>query len=500
MFDMSNDSHLFHTQDQLEAEGWELDGNVFRRDGDGAEYLPLYEAKMIHHFNHRWATLQDGEAGEPPLAEKLDPNATVLPRYWVEAREVHLRTADLPKGLLGALKERDTGAIVLCVAHLLFAGWLRQEFDSDAGNATRRLFPAWKRFVEVHPVARNFSPVQMGLCSNNPASIHPSDTSYLPATSLHEIESNGRHRTAWYAADEAAVSEYLDFADRYSHWTDPTPCLWDEAEALDFAEDCLKRAVPRWLTGWRDITNTTNERTVVGGVFPLAAVGNNLPVWTAATKSAWMLPSLLSSIACDFAARLKVGGTHLNFFIAKQIPVLPPAVFDQPTPWSKADTAIHDWLLPRILELTYTSWDLEPFANDCGYHGPPFRWNEDRRFLLRCELDAAFFHLYLPADEHGDWRPARRSDGCPQDETPEQLAELERHFPKPRDAVTYVMDTFPIVRRKDEETFGEYRTKRVVLEIYDAMQVSIATGDTFRTLLDPPPADPGCCHPLKEHQ
>ena len=47
---------------------------------------------------------------------------------------------------------------------------------------------------------------------------------------------------------------------------------------------------------------------------------------------------------------------------------------------------------------------------------------------------------------------------------------------------------------------GEYRTKRVVLEIYDAMQVSIATGETYRTLLDLPPADPGCCHPPKEHQ
>ena len=318
----------------------------------------------------------------------------------------------------------------------------------------------------------------MGLCRNNPASIYPSDPSYLPAVPLHEIESNGRHRTAWYAADEAAVSEYLDFSDRYSHLTDPAPCLRDEAEALDFAEDCLKRAAPRFgLTGWRGITNTTNERTVVGGVFPLAAVGNSFPVYTSTTKPAWMLPSLLSSIACDFAARLKMGGTNLNFFIVRQIPVLPPAVFDQSTPWSKADSAIHDWLLPRILELTYTSWDLEPFANDCGCHGPPFLWNEDRRFLLRYELDAAFFHLYLPADEHGDWRPAHRSDGCPY-ETPEQLAELERHFSRPRDAVAYVMDTFPIVRRKDEETFGEYRTKRVVLEIYDAMQISIAARET----------------------
>ena len=34
-------------------------------------------------------------------------------------------------------------------------------------------------------------------------------------------------------------------------------------------------------------------------------------------------------------------------------------------------------------------------ACDCGWSGPPFRWDEERRFLLRCELDAAFFHLYL---------------------------------------------------------------------------------------------------------
>ena len=238
----------------------------------------------------------------------------------------------------------------------------------------------------------------------------------------------------------------------------------------------------------------------MGGVFPLSAVGNNLPVWTASAKPTGMLPALLSSFACDFAARLKVGGTHLNFFIARQIPALPPTAFDQPPPWSKADAAIQDWLLPRILELTFTSWDLEPFANDCGYRGPPFRWDEERRFLLRCELDAAFFHLYLPADERGGWRPARCSEGCPHDEGSSEFAELERLFPTPRDAVAYVMDTFPIVRRKDEEKFGEYRTKRVVLDIYDAIQVSIAAGGTFRTVLDPPPAEPRCCHSPREHE
>jgi len=118
------------------------------------------------------------------------------------------------------------------------------------------------------------------------------------------------------------------------------------------------------------------------------------------------------------------------------------------------------WLLPRVLELTYTAWDLQPFARDCGYDGPPFRWDPERRFLLRCELDAAFFHLYGIS----------------------------------RDDAAYILDTFPIVRRKDEERIGEYRMKRVILEIYDALAESARTGQPYRTRLDPPPADPRLAH------
>ncbi len=67
---------------------------------------------------------------------------------------------------------------------------------------------------------------------------------------------------------------------------------------------------------------------------------------------------------------------------------------------------------------------------------------------------------------------------------------------RPRDAVAYIMDTFPVVRCRDEEKFNDdYRTRRVILEIYDAMQESIRTGKPYETRLDPPPADPRCCHP-----
>ena len=92
------------------------------------------------------------------------------------------------------------------------------------------------------------------------------------------------------------------------------------------------------------------------------------------------------------------------------------------------------------------------------------------------------------AEKGGDWRPT-------ESETAEELSRLKASFPTPRDAVAYIMDTFPIVRRRDEEKCnGDYRTKRVILDIYDAMQESIRSGQSYRTRLDPPPADPRVAH------
>ena len=81
--------------------------------------------------------------------------------------------------------------------------------------------------------------------------------------------------------------------------------------------------------------------------------------------------------------------------------------------------------------------------------------------LLRAELDALMFRLYG----------------------------IER------DDVDYILDTFPIVKRKDEAAFGEYRTKRLILERFDAMAEAETAGREYETVLDPPPADPSCAHP-----
>jgi hypothetical protein len=179
----------------------------------------------------------------------------------------------------------------------------------------------------------------------------------------------------------------------------------------------------------------------------------------------------LSTLVFDYAVRQKIGGVSLNFYIAKQLPIHPPERY---TP------KLLEYIVPRVLELSYTAWDLATFADDVwsesgdrlrsaleaqwqdniratdgGHHGqtppewvehsdqadepfphPPFMWDEERRAHLRADLNGLFGHLYG----------------------------LNRY------KLACILDTFPIVKRKDEDAYGEYRTKRLVLEAYDELE------------------------------
>ena len=150
-----------------------------------------------------------------------------------------------------------------------------------------------------------------------------------------------------------------------------------------------------WFLGWRNVSKSQNERTTIAAVFPRAAVGNSLPLMLTraeASKSACLL-ACLTSFAQDFFARLKVGGVNLNFFFVEQFPILAPRAYDQPAAWDPA-ISLEAWARPRVLELTYSAWDMIGFARDLGDDGPPFQWDEERRRTIPAELDAAYFHLY----------------------------------------------------------------------------------------------------------
>jgi hypothetical protein len=97
MFHMANDSGLFRTREQLEEDGWRLEGNVFVK---GAErYLPLYEAKMVSFFDHRAAdvVLSPRAITRQHQPEYLDdtahsnPQRLAMPNSWVSAEAVEER-------------------------------------------------------------------------------------------------------------------------------------------------------------------------------------------------------------------------------------------------------------------------------------------------------------------------------------------------------------------------------------------------------------------------
>jgi hypothetical protein len=66
-----------------------------------------------------------------------------------------------------------------------------------------------------------------------------------------------------------------------------------------------------------------------------------------------------------------------------------------------------------------------------------------------------------------------------------------------RSSIPAAVRSGPSDRRKDQAAHGEYRTKCVILEMYDDMQRAIDTGQPYQTRLDPPPADPRVAHPAR---
>ena len=246
------------------------------------------------------------------------------------------------------------------------------------------------------------------------------------------------------------------------------PCRVAYPESWISADEFHSRNSASYLSllGFKDITSATNERTLICTIIPPTAVGATIPLIHVSNEFMAALNVVLCSYLCDFVARQKVGGNHINAFFMKQLAVLPP----------NSVLPANSFVNPRVLELAFTAWDLTGFARNLGYLGPPFRWDDERRALMRAELDALMFHLY----------------GID------------------RDDVDYIMGTFPIVERKDRERYdGAYRTKDLILDRYDALapfippaasptttpQLTPDSLNGYQTFLDPPPADPSVAHP-----
>ena len=241
------------------------------------------------------------------------------------------------------------------------------------------------------------------------------------------------------------------------------PLSWVPASEADYRIN-EKSWRHGWLLGWRDIVGSEG-RTLIPSVCPRAGVGDKFLIVMPSEppKKVAALYGCLASLVCDYAARQKVGGSSLKYFTFEQLPILPP------TAYTESDVA---FIVPRVLELTYTSHAMAPFARDLGYDGQPFAWDEDRRAHLRAELDAFYARAY----------------GLSRDEL--------RYILDPEDAMGagYPSETFRVLKKNEVARFGEFRTARLVLNAWDRMErgeirdaTSTVTASTGQIMVARPP-------------
>lgn len=427
MFHMSGDSSLFRTPAQMEADGWRREGVdwVYETATGIERRVPLYEAKMIHHFDHRWATYGGGASDDEEgardctLAEKQNPNFEPSPRYWVPEEEVILRAARVPAALKGAVRlARGEG------------GKGRRKVDADVQESARaaalKVLVAWLAgaipALEGHSAREADIFRLLGRAQDWRGALKASPERFLLDPKTLAVGDEIQRETPLAYVDLTFIAE-------------------GPKDALALAELLIAGKQPRWLMGWRDIALRSVERTVVASVFPKVGVGHTMPIFflnggpelAAAHLAMWL------SMTFDFIARLSIGGTHLTYSYLKQFAALPPSTF------SKGDL---DFIRPRVLELTYTSYAMKAWAEDLGYSGLPFAWNEDRRAQLRAELDVLFARKYGLTEE-------------------EQRYVLDPAKVKGAD---YPSETFRVLKEKEIRLYGEYRTERLVLEAWKRME------------------------------
>ncbi|MDO4158887.1 MAG: restriction endonuclease [Prevotellaceae bacterium] len=236
--------------------------------------------------------------------------------------------------------------------------------------------------------------------------------SSIPMTELSSLQNPFEPIHPWYWVKETEVQNKMVKKDKKEN------IIWEWKHSYYIA--------------FRDVTNATNERTCVASLIPSA---NFL--------------AMLSSLVFDFISRQKVGNSSMAFFIMKQMPVLTPEQIPTDIQWQIAK---------RVAELCYFNHDLDGWAEELWEEmteeqrqelpqlgeKQPWIFNPDRRAVLQAELDAIFAHLYGLTTEDLHYILAPEDvcgKGC-------------------------INETFRVLRDNEIRQYGEYRTKRLVLEAW----------------------------------
>ena len=207
-----------------------------------------------------------------------------------------------------------------------------------------------------------------------------------------------------------------------------------------------------WMLCFRDISKSTNERTIIATIVPKQGFNNKTPIIfeESGILDGTIMCGILSSIVFDYVTRQKVGGKSMNFFYVKQFPVLTPEQIPSAMQWQ---------IVKRVAELCYFNHDMDGWASELWVEmneeqraelpqlgaQQPWIYNPERRAILQAELDAIFAHLYGLNTED------------------------LRYILDPEDVCGKgcINETFRVLKDNEIRQYGEYRTKRLVLEAWN---------------------------------
>lgn len=207
-----------------------------------------------------------------------------------------------------------------------------------------------------------------------------------------------------------------------------------------------------WMLCFRDISKSTNERTIIATIVPKQGFNNKTPIIfeESGILDGTIMCGILSSIVFDYVTRQKVGGKSMNFFYVKQFPVLTPEHIPSAMQWQ---------IVKRVAELCYFNHDMDGWASELWEEmneeqraelpqlgaQQPWIYNPERRAILQAELDAIFAHLYGLNTED------------------------LRYILDPEDVCGKgcINETFRVLKDNEIRQYGEYRTKRLVLEAWN---------------------------------
>jgi hypothetical protein len=270
----------------------------------------------------------------------------------------------------------------------------------------------------------------------NDRNLFTTDPSGLPVYEGRMI-SHFDHRAKTYESGHGNSSVWSE-----RPFGDPDKAIVPQWRVLpENVPDKLGDRCERYRLAFGDVANPRNERSFTAALVPPRVIcGHTVPTIVFDAEHVWgYLPwlAVANSFVMDAFTRKKLSSPHLTFSLMDSLPFPRPKLDE---PWVQQ-------VAPVVLRLVCTAPEMTAYWNAMAQHGlcpfvpaeavpPDALLDEASLELARAELDAIVAH-----DVYG-------------------LTRTE---------LSDVLETFPVVKKRDHKAHGEYRTKRLILEAFDRL-------------------------------